>query len=964
MSVDDIPPLGAPPEDLETRRLRAKTAQALFGDQAPDVMKIGRFQLRSQLGSGGQGAVFVADDPKLGRRVALKRLTTAHAEHRERMHREARALAKVDHPNVVSVYEVDEDETGRTFLVMALVEGLPLDRWLREQPRPWAEVVELMCTVGDGLAAIHAAGLVHRDVKPQNIVVGKDGKATLVDLGIAVQGETLGVAKVPTAGTVGYIAPEHYDGQADPRSDQFGFCVTLWEALHGVRPPWSVTLSQAPSLHSSSFGSSPSNAHSPGPETDEEPLDPSQSSGVRDKLPRRLPGVLGRGLRHEPDERYDDMASLVAALRELLPRPRRSLWALGGLLAAGIVIGASFFFVPDPCDDSTSVGAVWGEDVQHSVRDAFLGAGANDGEQIFATVDRMMGAASSSLSDRWSDACELPRRSSARLVALAEVRSAQAALSAITAELPLVEGSNQSELPVRLARTLSRFQVLGNRDTCEQTEVLLEATEQMQQINRVSRRAEARWLAGDYDSALAALGTEAEPLAEGETLGPVRTRLLFERGRRALESQRFDEAISTLEQARSSAETLGCDGLGARVLALLAKAELLASNDSTERAGYTSQEALEKVERIDAAGPRRAEALKSRGLYLQRRRNYADAIEHYHRALEILRAQQPPDVIGITDTLLNLAVSQARQGDPGAAIETLHGAIEQRETLLWPEHPSLYKFHASLSYRYLDLDQPVASERALARALALATAGLGEGSSRVATLHIAMARVLTLQHRFEEALGHATQADTIFRTKFGDDDLHRLDSLEAMGQVCNSAGWFQQAIPPLQQALEIQALQSEPDARRLAIGRAKLARAYVRGEEHEKALVLYEQVDRALADPIVRADPFVPDMLMGWGQSLVSVGRFAEAIAPLRESVERWSNRGDNPERLAHARWWLAQALCVTDAAQAESQAREALAYFERSEASGADRMRSEIRSWLEHQCLEDHRDDQQEEHR
>ncbi|MCA9712741.1 MAG: serine/threonine protein kinase, partial [Myxococcales bacterium] len=243
-SLFELEPFGPLVEDLETRRMRDAAGRALFDDDAPDLMRIGRFQIEGEIGTGGQGSVYLVRDPTLDRQVALKRLGMATSEHVARMRKEALALAQVSHDNVVKVFEVGEDETGRPFLVMELVEGHPLGEWLAQQRRHWTAVVDVFIAVGEGLSAIHAAGLVHRDVKPRNIVITDDGRAKLVDLGIATAAQLDDPSmERPTSpgdvpmGTWGYMAPEQWAGRASAHSDQFGFCVTLYEALHGVRPP-------------------------------------------------------------------------------------------------------------------------------------------------------------------------------------------------------------------------------------------------------------------------------------------------------------------------------------------------------------------------------------------------------------------------------------------------------------------------------------------------------------------------------------------------------------------------------------------------------------------------------------------------------------------------------------------------------------------------------------------------------
>ncbi len=956
MKIEELPLLGQAPESLETRIRRAEMATVLFGEEAPDVMKIGRFVLMEELGAGGQGVVYKADDPELERRVALKRLTADAPGHQERLRKEGRALARVAHPNVVQIFEVGEDETDRPYLVMELVKGRSLDQWLTESPRHWTEVVEQMAAVGDGLAAIHDAGVLHRDIKPHNIVMQDDGTAKLIDLGIAVL-DVVGDAGVETntVGTVGYIAPERYEGQLDARSDQYALCVTLYEALHGMRPPLAMT--QAESVE-------PANSHHRRrrraqrlvvDDTKPGGAPPTAAVGIED-APGRLRDVLARGMQEDPQRRYADVRELVAALRDTLPRPRRwPMLALAGVVVVGAGIGmgvvGSGGRASDPCDVSSPARTVWSDAVREDVRAAFVRADESEASRAFTAVNAILTDETDALDRRWTHACLLPGDSNARSLEVADLQSKHAMLGAIVGSVAASEGSSLPNVPVRLAAEVTRLRPSGRRDACEQTEVMLDATPLLAQVEDVSRRAVAEGIAGRYEAALA-LATEALDLTEGQDVEPVRARLRLERGRLALDAVRTEQALDDLDQARSQAEVLGCDGLGAQALTLYARAQLIAEHGDVQRADQASRLALEKLARTGIAGTRRAAALKSRGFALQRKGALEEAVEHYREALDIWAASDPPAPLDTTDTMLNLAVTKAHLGERDEAIAILREAIAIREAALWPEHPSMYKLHASLSYRLLGRGDLVASTVALSRALDLATTGLGAEHPRVATLHIAMARVLDYQHEFDEALRHAMQADGILVRAHGERDLRRIDALEAIGEVHMDASTPALAIPVLERALEIQAESTETTAWDLVIGRSKLAMACARNDDPERALLLYEEVHRVVeADPSRGGDPLVPEILAGWGEALVLAERHADAVEPLTKAEAWWSQRKTNPDRLARTRWWLVHAKCVTAPEDAAPLARAALEYFASAATPSAKRVSDEISDWLEHGC-------------
>ena len=229
--------------DLYACSLRAAVRRELVGATA-DPFRLGRFTVLEPLGSGGMGIVFVAYDPDLDRKIALKVLRAGPRGRRDIL-REGRALAQLKHPNVVTVYEVGVID-DREFVAMEYVEGKNLREWLQTS-RSTAAILARLVEAGRGLAAAHAVGLVHSDIKPENLVVDADDRARVIDFGLAravVEPPEVvtGTAEPRSTtslrgGTPAYMAPERLAGAAGDRSsDQYSFCVTCWEALFGARP--------------------------------------------------------------------------------------------------------------------------------------------------------------------------------------------------------------------------------------------------------------------------------------------------------------------------------------------------------------------------------------------------------------------------------------------------------------------------------------------------------------------------------------------------------------------------------------------------------------------------------------------------------------------------------------------------------------------------------------------------------
>ncbi|MCA9662865.1 MAG: serine/threonine protein kinase, partial [Myxococcales bacterium] len=259
----------------ESETLRSSLRLRLFG-ALPEGARIGRYVVQRHIGSGGMGSVYLAHDSKLRRSVALKLLHPStdvprrRERRRRRLLREAHGLARLSHPNVVQVHDVDT-HGEHLFLVMDYVEGCTLKEWLEAGPRSWQEILEVFRQAGEGLAAAHSAGMIHRDFKPSNVLISADGRALVIDFGLvrvddlttsteerdaitedanyvdsadydAFAAEVSGpgpnddlTAPGAVLGTLAYIPPEIFGGaSADARSDVYSFCVSLFEALFGT----------------------------------------------------------------------------------------------------------------------------------------------------------------------------------------------------------------------------------------------------------------------------------------------------------------------------------------------------------------------------------------------------------------------------------------------------------------------------------------------------------------------------------------------------------------------------------------------------------------------------------------------------------------------------------------------------------------------------------------------------------
>jgi serine/threonine protein kinase len=334
-----------------------------------------RLEIRRVLGSGGMGVVHAAYDPVLEREVAVKviRVTGAASGARARILREARAIARISHPNVVHVYSADAFD-DQVAIVMELVQGQTLRQWLADRPRTWQEIVAVFVEAGRGLAAAHDAGLVHRDFKPDNVMVRTDGRACVLDFGLAraLEAQTADGTTVPLTpetaraisaettvtldasspidhaspsrvtatgalvGTPLYMAPEqHLGAPTDARADQFAFCVALYRALFGQHPFDDTTYATlVKSVVAGAYRIPPGKT-----------------------VPKRILGAVHRGLSHQPDFRFERIADLLTSLAVPSDSRRSLAWRAIAAVAAIAATVALIHLATSPPQISEPTGA-------------------------------------------------------------------------------------------------------------------------------------------------------------------------------------------------------------------------------------------------------------------------------------------------------------------------------------------------------------------------------------------------------------------------------------------------------------------------------------------------------------------------------------------------------------------------------------------------------------------------------
>ncbi|TPV92398.1 MAG: serine/threonine protein kinase [Myxococcales bacterium FL481] len=559
--------------------LRKRAVRAALFARPIEPFRVSRYVLLSRVGQGGMGEVYVAYDEQLDRKLALKLVRTdqlGDARAETRLMEEARTLAQLSHPNVVQVYEIGRHE-GRVFIAMEFIRGQTLREWVHQlaaKPR-WHQdrrLIDAFVQAGRGLAAVHRAGLTHRDFKPENVLVSGAGRVCVVDFGLARgvdptgrcadaddRGDSDAVGATqpspPVSGTPGYVAPEILRGAApSPRSDQFSFCVALSESLESLRDgPSSTTRPRL--LHRFRDFLSP---------------------GYRLQIHR----LLRRGLADEPSRRFADMDALVDALESARHRVQRRVAV--GVLAVGLVgTGAAWHrheTSTGPCEEAgLELASVWNEARRHVVWQRFAAPPGSYVEQARGHIVNGLERYAESWAATNRRACEdhwdgdQPLELYRQQLGCLERRK-----SALASALALLTRS--SVIPADKAVLV--VDALPSTATCEDPSDLLaqpprpsgEAlADRVEALRDTLDEASARFAAGRYPSALD-LAEQAVRRAENTGYEPAHGEALLVAGRAAMHintSEAREQATTYLERAAAIHLAAGRHELGVEALARL-----------------------------------------------------------------------------------------------------------------------------------------------------------------------------------------------------------------------------------------------------------------------------------------------------------------------------------------------------------------------------------------------------------
>ncbi len=854
MTIDDssIPELGVHGPDaagLDAQVMLSEIQAQMFGPRDPTT--VGRFTLSKRLGRGAFGSVYLAHDAQLQREVAVKFLSagTAGPETRARFVREAQALAQLKHPNVLTVHDVGVED-DRVYIAMEYVEAGTLSDWAKTRPvgtrARFSDVLQLAIATARGLAAAHTAGLVHRDVKPANILVGADGRPRLADFGLvgasaserSSERETRSSDSLTRTGDVlgtpAYMAPEQFAGHGDAASDQWSLCATFWETAYGERP---FVGKDATTLAVALQGR------------------PRRPPSARTEVPTWWREILTRGLAPDPADRWPSVEALAVALQTAVGRRRRRAMTMGAAAVAVAGLGAVAWGRVDleqrrqRCEhDAEAIDEVWGAETQAQLHRALADSDVSYAETTFRRAAPILDAYAEQWRDEFNRLCTATQVSGERspeawaastrclterkaqvaslLEALIEGADADAASRTVSAVagLPRIEPCHDDALLARvhsrepdaasgaIRERLRKAQALqaagdlqaGRRLAEALTDDAADSPNARLRAQILLARGQIEDLAGEPGVAREHLGDAFDfALAAGEddVAADAASRLLYVVG------SHFSELDQALVWGRVA------EGLHARLGARneLAMARLQSHlgdvyrvHDKLDESHAAFTRALQmQTGLLGTEHPDVAASYSGVGNVLFAQGKYVDAEQAQHKALAVLQSalgEDHPRVAGAYNSLGKAYGAQGRLEDA----ERAHvAALAIQRAAFPPDHPDIGTSLASLAYAYFAQGKHEQAEQTAKDAVAISDKALGAAHPRAAFPSKVLGRLYHAQGRYAEAEQAFSSALAVEEEALGPDHGEVGKTLSSLAVVYLPLGRYDDAERVLQRSIRI-----------------------------------------------------------------------------------------------------------------------------------------------------------------
>jgi len=914
--------------------------------------RVDRYILLEELGAGGMGVVFLAYDPTLDRNVALKLLhgnARGRAVGRQRMIREAQSLAKLSHPNVVVVHEVGTTDDG-VFIAMEHIAGDTLRRWAAKE-QDWREVVRVLIAAGRGLAAAHSAGLVHRDFKPANVLMGEGARRPrVVDFGLArppapstesreaalmhpVSDTSTLTETGVVLGTPRYMAPEQHKGDAgDAACDQYAYCVAFYEALYR-KPPFAGK--NTGELLASKLGA-----------------DLAFPKAV--DVPSRLQAVLRRGLSPKASDRFASMDALLAELQRLIARRGRTnmvaIAVIGVLAGSGwLAFGAS----GDVCGGGRArVDSVWTAEARSSTAAAFEAASPVLGKDTWQRIGPVLDEYADQWAEGHRDACEASeiRREQSAEVLDDRTRCLDERLRHLRALAGTLQGADRATVRGAARAVASLPDIERCADTkFVQTHVAppknAEEQGEVERLRDAIAVANAVGNTGHYDDARLLL---EDLSAEVEQLGyePLRVEHALALASSVRRNGDFADSEVQLRKILVDARRLGAPRLQSG--AELALIEVLDKLDRADDALWLARLVEADAEREQDIR-RQAQVLSRRGSMLSFRGEHDRAVASLEKALRLreqfdpggltvasthnalasalLRAGRPDraerafrmalsmarELLGsrhphVAATLSNLSVLLVDKGETDEALGVIREALDISRAVLGPNHPSTAAYLDNESTVFSTMGRYDEALEALDSALTIRLDRLGPKSERVAKTYNNIAVIQYQRRNFDDALANFRRALDIRTETLGEGHPETLKAVANLGGVLVATGDIEQAEPLLERstAARVKLLGADhPDA---ITARANLARLRIEQGRLVEAATIADEITATAKRVLPNPHPSWGGIWQLHGLLATEDGRHADAVAMYTKEVAAFTatrqvteTEGAN-KRLAEAR--------------------------------------------------------------
>lgn len=823
----------------------------------PRGAQLGRYIIVDKLGGGGMGIVYTAYDPELDRKVALKVMKPSsragnEEDARGRMLREAQAMARLAHPNVVPIYDVGTVDKD-VFVAMELVTGSTLTAWLAKEPRDWRTIARMFTDAARGLIAAHAAGLVHRDFKPDNVIVGVDGRVRVLDFGLA---RADGVADLPVRpsqrdlrasqtkalssqltrtgallGTPLYMSPEQWNNTpADARSDQFSFCVSLFEALWGKPPFAGKTIDElSDAVLANRIELIPTNS----------------------EVPARVRDAVLRGLSIAPADRFPTLQLLVDELGE---DPRAARRTRIFVIAGATVVAASVAAIvtakavnkpaPSPCGHARSkLAGVWDGARRAELNTAFAATGASGAEAAVRVGKVLDGYA-----DAWvamhEDSCRATNVRHEQSAELLDLRMGclERHRNALAAQVDVLAHADKEIV----WRAVSAAQQLPPLNECADAERLKatvppptdpQARAELEAVRARLVDASAKVHAGEVRGAVEEM-TELAARAQKLGYAPLTAEVLNELGQQQARLQQYEGAYASLRAAVLAAESAGDGVLAGQIWTRLVYAASQAGDyDKATEYGKHAEALLARTTSIED----RTNLENELGSLAYFQGENEKSRSYYERALAEREKAYGPTDYRVGRILDNLGITLEALGQKDEALAVHQRAVAIAEQSLGAEHPDVATSLNSLGVALHMVgreDEAIATHR---RALAIFEKTLGADNAETGATHSYIATVLIDTKQLDAAVAEFAQALAIEEKALGPDHPNLAYDLLGLADGETEAGKHADAIAHIERALALREAHGSPPVE-VAEARYKLAKALVKSNgDQTRALKLATQ---------------------------------------------------------------------------------------------------------------------------